>query len=201
MREPEPEPIPVEDAVPREPERRRPFVAWTLAGVNLLLFLLTLALSGGRVLALLEKDNAAIASGEWWRLLTPLLAHADLAHVVANALPLLLIGPLAEARLGSGRFLLVYLVAGVAGSVASFLLTPEPMVGASGAIFGIAGATTTLLLRGRTPADRRTVFVVLLFTGPDLALSFIVPHIDVWAHLGGLAAGAALGLVLRPGPG
>jgi membrane associated rhomboid family serine protease len=141
----------------------------------------------------------AIADGEWWRLFTPMVLHAGGFHILMNSLVLWIYGPHVEAALGTVRFVALYVIAGFIGSVASFTFSSPFIVGvgASGAIFGVAGALLVYLYRRRNLsfvyAEMRNV---MFFVGLNLALGFVIPRIDYWAHIGGLAAGMLLCLGL-----
>ncbi|EFG64961.1 rhomboid family intramembrane serine protease [Streptomyces sp. SPB074] len=138
-----------------------------------------------------------VAEGEWYRLLTATFLHEEVWHIGLNMLSLWMLGGPIEALLGRARFLTLYLLAGVGGSVASFLFA-DPLgasLGASGAIFGLFGATGVLVLRVR--ADFRP-FVALLVI--NLIITFGWSGIAWQAHIGGLVVGTLLaaGLVYAP---
>jgi len=138
--------------------------------------------------------------GEWWRLFTSLFIHFGLVHLVFNMIALILFGPLVERLYGSVNYLLIYLLAGLAGSLASLSWRPEiNSAGASGAIFGLLGALLAAQLRaGDTfPPDivRPMRKTALAFLGLSLCAGFRYKGIDNAAHLGGVAAGFLLGLV------
>jgi membrane associated rhomboid family serine protease len=135
-----------------------------------------------------------LAEGEWWRLLTAAFLHYGPIHLGLNMLALWWIGRPLENYLGPMRYLLIYLVSGLAGSAGALLVTPNGVtVGASGAIFGILGAAIVLERQGTYVlggAALPLLIVNLVFT-----LSFR-GSISVGGHLGGLAAGALSILVL-----
>ena len=127
-----------------------------------------------------------------WRLLTGLLVHAGFWHVGLNMLAVWMIGRSLEPLLGHSRFLALYLISGLGGSVAVALLSfGTPVVGASGAVFGLLGA---LLIIGRHIGANITGIAIIL--GINLVIGFI-PGMGVsWqAHIGGLAVGALIGLI------
>jgi len=159
-----------------------------LIGLNGLLYLLTL-LSGDRLVVDYGMFGAAVAAGEWWRLLTAPFLHAGLWHVGINMLALWILGGLLEPLLGRWRFVSVYLVSALAGAVTSYAFsTPLVIsVGASGAVFGLLGATLAALRR--LNRDVTGVLVLLAING---VLGFVLPNIDWRAHLGGLVAGLLL---------
>jgi rhomboid protease GluP len=146
------------------------------------------------------KINALISQGELWRLVTPLLLHASLLHAGFNLYALYIIGTQAEAFFGRWRFLAVYLVSGMGGILASFLMTAEPSVGASSAIFGLVGALLVFFYRHRRALGefgRRGLVNLLFVAGINLLLG-LSPGIDNWGHVGGLVAGGLLALLLGP---
>lgn len=189
-------------------------IAWlttTLVVLNIAVFLVTLFAGAN----LFKPSGAAYAewgsnfgpyttSGEWWRLLTSMFLHFGIVHLLFNAWALAAIGPLIERLLGSARFALLYLVAGVAASLAS--ISWQPLVnsaGASGAIFGLYGTLLAVLLRGRQFMPGAIIMPMrkftLIFVSYALLLGFFAKGIDNAAHVGGLIAGFMLGLLLaRP---
>ena len=183
---------------------RQPWVTYTLLALTGLVFLLQ-SLSSSLLgtdlpLAWGAKINALISQGEVWRLVTPLLLHASLLHAGFNLYALYVIGPQAEALFGRWRFLAVYLVAGMGGILASFLMTAEASVGASSAIFGLVGALLVFFYRHRHALGefgRRGLMNLLFVAGINLVLG-LSPGIDNWGHLGGLVAGGLLALLLGP---
>jgi rhomboid protease GluP len=137
--------------------------------------------------------------GDWWRLLTSLFVHFGIVHIVLNMLALAVFGPLVERLYGSVTYLLIYLFAGMAGSLASVSWHPGiNSAGASGAIFGILGALLAAPLRaGDTfPIDvaRSIRHWFLVFLCWSLYAGFKYKGIDYAAHLGGLASGFILGV-------
>ncbi|HEX2235033.1 MAG TPA: rhomboid family intramembrane serine protease [Actinomycetota bacterium] len=148
---------------------------------------------------------AAIAAGQWYRLLTPMLLHANILHIGLNMFVLWIYGPYVEQAFGRVRFLAVYVVSGFMGGALSFALGPCRTigVGASGAIFGVVGALLVHLYN-----RRRSSFVagylrdLVGFVVLNLLIGFVLPQIDYLAHLGGLAGGVALGVAYdRAGSG
>ncbi len=125
----------------------------------------------------------AIALGDQWvRLVTAMFLHSGLLHLALNMYALYLLGPPLERALGHGRFLTLYLVAGLGGSVASYTFSPllTISVGASGAIFGLMAAW--IVVHRRLNADATPIIVLL---GINVVLGFLVGGIDWRAHLGG----------------
>jgi membrane associated rhomboid family serine protease len=143
-----------------------------------------------------------IADGEWYRLLTPIFLHAPLGaqlgilHILFNMYILRIYGPQVEEAFGSARFVVLFLVTGFLGSVASYAFGACNTlgVGASGAIFGIVGVLLVLLYNRRTSSFVADYMRSLLFfIGINLVFGFAVAGIDNLAHIGGLVSGVALG--------
>ncbi|MCR4425951.1 MAG: rhomboid family intramembrane serine protease [Firmicutes bacterium] len=182
-------------------QRTAPFTNILLA-INIGVYLL-LELSGGSsnpwvLLRYGAKFAPLIRAGEPWRLLTSMFLHSGLLHLSMNSFSLHNLGNVTERLFGSKRFLLAYLASGLCGSIVSTLLADPRVigVGASGAIFGLAGCLFYFGLRFPRHfaliAGMRFVFIVLL----NLAIGFTSPLIDNYAHLGGLISGFAAAYAL-----
>jgi membrane associated rhomboid family serine protease len=139
----------------------------------------------------------SVASGQWYRLLTSAFLHEGLWHLGGNMLLLFFLGRILEPGIGTPRFVALYVASLLAGSFGALLLSPESLsYGASGAVFGVLGATF-VVARGRgVDALASSVGALILL---NLAFSFGVPGISVGAHLGGLAAGVACALLIVAG--
>ena len=142
-----------------------------------------------------------VQSGEWWRLMTSCFVHIGIIHLAMNMWCLISLGALSERLYGSVRFAVLYILAGLGGSIASCMFHPEIVsAGASGAIFGLAGGTLALsvCLKERLPTDRfkNLIGTMLAFVGYNLFYGLIQPHIDNAAHIGGLVTGFLIGLPL-----
>jgi membrane associated rhomboid family serine protease len=128
---------------------------------------------------------------EPWRLLTALLVHGGFIHLGLNMLALWMVGQQLEPLLGRARFLTLYLVSGLGGSVAMALIDPaQPTIGASGAIFGLFVA---LIVIGRHLGGNIVGALVVLAI--NFAYGFIVPGIAWQAHVGGAVVGALIALI------
>jgi membrane associated rhomboid family serine protease len=144
------------------------------------------------------KDNASIAAGEYWRLLTAAFLHGGILHLLINSWSLWQLGMLLEPVLGRSRFLATYLVSAVTGSLSSWAFNTGLGVGASGAIFGLLGSALYLSWRGKTERIPPTALRSLgLWTVYNLVYGFITPTIDNAAHMGGLAGGVLCAMLLR----
>lgn len=139
--------------------------------------------------------------GEWWRLFTSMFLHGSIWHIAFNMLALWQVGRITERIFGSVRFAGLYILSGLAGSLASVLWNPQVnSVGASGAIFGVIGGLLAFLGRKDTGVPptvvkdlRASLLPFLLFS---LWMGFIYPHTDNAAHIGGLVGGWLAGHLL-----
>ncbi|RIK55871.1 MAG: rhomboid family intramembrane serine protease, partial [Chloroflexi bacterium] len=147
------------------------------------------------------KVNELVAAGEVWRLFTAMFLHIGVIHLLFNLYALNALGPLVEGYFGHIRFLIIYLLGGLFGSLASYAFSPLPSAGASGAIFALAGATTIYFLRYRENFGARGRAILqnmLLVIGVNLIFGLGAGGIDNWGHMGGLVGGAALAYGLLP---
>jgi membrane associated rhomboid family serine protease len=178
---------------------RRPVLTRCLLAALLVVFGLELLWGGGDYLPTLVRMGAntdASLGPEPWRLLASVCLHGGELHFIANAVVLWILGDLLERIVGWARMSILLVVSGLAGSVASALLSDALLsVGASGAIWGVLAAVAVIAWRPRgllPPAIvhrlRRAAGINLVI---NLAASFL-PEVDLWAHLGGGVAGAAL---------
>lgn len=177
-----------------------PFWTYVILAINVLAFLATLVLGESFMLGLGAKVNAAIVDGQFWRLFTSMFLHLGLLHIGFNSYALYIFGPQVERPYGPVRFVLIYILSGLSGSAFSFLFSPNPSVGASGAIFGLIGVVGAYLYRyrDRLAMGRSRLMNLVSVAAYNLLYGFIVPSVDNWGHIGGLVAGLALGWFLAP---
>lgn len=171
---------------------------YVLIGLNVGVYAAT-SLVGGDVIttssAVIDQFgqyNAAVFNGEVWRLLTAMFLHADVVHIFGNMFFLLIFGLRAEELFRTREYVLIYLLSGLAGGLLSLLMGPDMnSVGASGAIFGVFGATVIYIRR----AVGRSMLAALMFA-MFLLLMNVGPNVNVLAHVGGLGAGLLMGYLL-----
>jgi membrane associated rhomboid family serine protease len=177
----------------------QPFVTWAIIGVNVLVYLITVAQGqginspGGKLFNDWLLYGPLVAHGDWWRLITAAFLHANLLHIGLNMLALVWLGAPVERYLGHFQYLGLYLVSGLAGSAGALIATPAGYtVGASGAIFGILGALLIIEYQatGNIAGQAFTLIVI------NLLFSFTVSGISVGGHIGGLIGGIAAALAL-----
>jgi membrane associated rhomboid family serine protease len=170
-----------------------------LLGVNILVYVITAAQGAGLNSpggSLFEKwvlFGPLVAEGEWWRLITSAFLHASILHIAFNMYFLWLVGSAVEQALGRGRFLLVYFVSALAGSAGALVHTPaRPVVGASGALFGILGAALVLERQRNYVLGGSAAALIVI----NLILGFTLSNISIGGHIGGLIGGILCTLVL-----
>ena len=175
----------------------KPVVTYTILALTIVVFglqYLSRTLSANQYdwpYLLGAKVNDLILAGQVWRLITPILLHASILHIGFNMYALFVIGPQLERFYGHKRFLLLYLVTGFTGNVLSFVLSPNPSIGASTAVFGLVAAEAVFIYTNRKLFGERArsmlvnLEVVILV---NLMLG-LQPGIDNWGHLGGLLGG------------
>jgi membrane associated rhomboid family serine protease len=176
-----------------------------LIGLNVLAFLAEIAggsgglsATSGSVVNNFALQGNAVANGEWYRLVSGGFLHAGLGHIAFNMFALYFLGRLLEPGIGTPRFVAIYVASLLAGACGALALTDPAQitVGASGAIFGIFGATFVIAgARGmRGVASQLGVLLVL-----NLAFTLSVPNISVGGHLGGLVGGVICGVIVVAG--
>ncbi len=132
---------------------------------------------------------------EYYRLVTSGFMHAGFFHLFMNMIFIWILGQMLEPRLGSARFLMLYMVSLLCGSMGAMLIEPMvPVVGASGAAFGLLGAALVMHLREGLDLRDSPLMPVLVI---NLVITFVVPGIAIGAHVGGVVGGFIAGWVLE----
>src|ERR1700726_2645656 len=183
-------------------------VTQVILGINVAVFL-GMALSSSTVMDFPVRElvtwganvGALSFSGEWWRLLTSVFVHGGLLHIAFNMWCLWNLGALCESLYGRWTYVAIYLICGVGASLASAAWHPyTPSVGASGAIFGLAGALIAAFKLGEFSVPRSALSGTLRSLGAfvvyNLLFGFAIPGIDNTAHIGGLITGRKLGALI-----
>jgi membrane associated rhomboid family serine protease len=177
---------------------------FVLIALNVAAFLAEIASGGGGVNV--GNSSAAIdfglygpfvAEGEWYRLLTGGFLHASLIHLGFNMFALYFLGRLLEPSIGTPRFLAIYFASLFGGACGALILDPNALtVGASGAIFGIFGATFVIARARGFDSVATSIGVILLL---NLAISLGSSSISLGGHLGGLFAGVVCSFAILAG--
>jgi rhomboid protease GluP len=171
----------------------------TIIAIHLALFLLTVLpfFPNYWFFSTFSGVNLYIMEGEIWRLITPIFLHSGFAHVLFNSFSLVLFGPALEQMLGRGKFLFVYLGAGMIANLATLLLEPLTYihVGSSGAIFGLFGYYISIIIFRKNMLSQQNSQIILTLCGLGLVMTFLQPNINITAHLFGLLGGFLLGAI------
>jgi len=187
---------PTPQSVQLEVKQVKPKVTNTILIFTIAVFALQYiakAIYGGDLLfALGGKINSAITAGQLWRLITPVLLHGSILHIVFNMYALYTIGSSIERFFGHSRYLVLYLVGGFAGNVLSYFFSPNPSLGSSTAVFGLLAAEGVFAYQNRKFFGDRAKTIVIN-TVSVAVVNFIIglsgQGIDNWGHLGGLLGG------------
>jgi membrane associated rhomboid family serine protease len=167
-----------------------PVVTYSLIGFCVLVYIAEL-LTGGTngLLTQLFAYYAPLTATQPWRMVTSIFLHASILHILFNMYSLFIFGPIMERLLGRVRFLVLFFLAGIGGSVAVLLIAPNVVVlGASGAIFGLF--TGFFVIQRRLGGNGNQLLVLIVI---NLVIGFIPGMNIAWqAHIGGLVVGAAV---------
>jgi membrane associated rhomboid family serine protease len=148
-----------------------------------------------------KRSELILQGKELHRLFTPMFLHGSFMHLMLNTFSLQNIGPEVEKLFGGGRFLSAYVAGGVMGNVMSAMNTPNPSLGASGAVFGLMGAYYTFLSRNEQFFGESGQ-LMMGRVGTTLTMNILFglasPNIDNWAHIGGGIGGAIFATTFGP---
>lgn len=183
-------------------------VTQIIFGINAAVFL-GMALAGSTVMEFSPQETIRwganwgplTLSGEWWRLFTCVFVHGGIIHIAFNMWCLWNLGALAESLYGLWTYAAIYLICGVGSSLTSVAWHPSgPSVGASGAIFGLAGALLAAFKLGEFSVPRAALSGTLRSLGAfvfyNLVFGAAMPGIDNAAHIGGLITGLIVGAII-----
>ena len=179
-------------------------VTYTIIILNILVYLIEVIKSRNLIdidiytlIQMGAKVNVLINSGEIYRLLTSAFLHGGIIHIFFNMSALNIIGREVEAVYGSKRYIAIYVISALGGSVVSYLFKPNSIsVGASGAIFGLLGAMLIFGLKERDKIGKQYMKNILETIGLNVIIGITIPNIDNFAHLGGLILGAITSFIL-----
>jgi len=184
--------------------RLAPPLILTLIVANVAVFVWELSagalLSEDAIIAAGALVRAEVLAGDWSRMVSAMFLHGGFDHLIGNIIVLYIVGIACEHAVGPAQTAFIYLAAGLSGSLLSMAMSPGPSVGASGAIFGVAAAVVVVLVRYQDRyhlRDKRISVVLGIWATYQLAIGFMMPFVDNFAHLGGLAGGALATLMVR----
>ncbi|GAC1632317.1 MAG: hypothetical protein NVS4B2_17050 [Chloroflexota bacterium] len=191
---------------------RRPFVTYALIAINVAMYGLVVATGGPNNEVTLQNAGALTYNlalqGQWWRLFTTMFLHGSPEHILFNMVSLFAVGTLAERLYGAWKYLGIYIGAGLIASATSMIWASlhnalgGTAIGASGAIFGVAGALITVRFQSSDVIPRQLLERVTSSMVPMVAISlplsaFLSANVDSSAHVGGLIGGALLSMMVR----
>jgi membrane associated rhomboid family serine protease len=161
--------------------------------ISLIVIFLLQELTGTLLVKSFALFAPLVTSGEWWRLISAGFLHGSIIHLLFSVYILWVIGSQLESIVGNIKFIIIYFVSLLGGSVASYLFSPfgSYSIGASGAIFGLMGAMLVVGRKRNLDISQITTLVAI-----NVVIGFVLSGIDWRAHLGGLAAGAFITWVL-----
>lgn len=180
---------------------KKPIITYGLIVLNVMIYIFMALYDSGNMFYLLVNNFEFIQSGEVYRLFTSMFLHSDIFHLLCNMYALYILGPQVERYYGKTKFLLIYILSGLLGSVFScaFMDSNTISMGASGAIFGLLGsiayftyyyrATLQGLLRGQ-------IIPVIII---NLLMGMMLPGIDIFCHIGGLIGGILISMSIGIG--
>lgn len=177
-----------------------PQLTYALMAINVIAFIALAASGGGldgRSGRIYEEGvlfGPLVADGDWWRIVTAGFLHSGPLHIMFNMYFLYFLGNLMEPSIGKLRFGIIYFVSMLGGSFGALLISPDAAtVGASGAVFGLMGASI-LAMRARGIDPMKSGLGVTLML--NLGITFLIPGISIGGHLGGLFAGGLIGFAM-----
>lgn len=173
-----------------------------LIGIHIFLWLLIfLSLPFGTTLMQhMIGFNFLISEGEYWRLVTPIFVHSGFGHMLFNSFSLVLFGPALESMLGKFKFIVAYLLTGVAANLATFYIEPLEFahVGSSGAIFGLFGIYLYMVLFRKDLINQMNSQLIMTILIIGLVMTFINTNVNIIAHIFGFLAGAIVAPLILP---
>lgn len=193
----------------QEEKIKKSFVTIALVVVNLLVYVVMELIGNTEDTSFMMQAGAVwppyIEKGQYWRLLTATFMHFGFEHILNNMLILACAGPILENALGHLKYVILYLLAGVGGSLLSYLqmvYSGEYAVaaGASGAIFGIIGALLWIVIRHKGRYETLTGKGLLFMIVISLYYGISSGDVDNWGHIGGLVMGFLIGIILYRKP-
>lgn len=180
-------------------KNKKPVITYSLIAINLIIYLLmTFPRLYSTFMYFGANNYVYVQFGGFYRLFTSMFLHANLYHIAFNMYALYIIGPQVEKYFGRLKFILIYLISGILGSLFScvFMESTSLSIGASGAIFGLFGSLAYFTYKYRATLNNFLRSSILPTIFINLILGFLLPNVDVSAHVGGLIGGVLTSLIV-----
>jgi len=178
-------------------KEKKPIVTGILIGINLMFFLLSILPGmGDFIIDRFANYGPYVRAGEYYRLITGAFVHVDLLHIAFNMYSLYIIGSQIESFFGKTKYLIIYFISALTGSLLSIVFSNIPSIGASGAIFGLLGAMLYFGYYYRVYLGNTITRTILPIVVANLMLGFMSKGIDNAAHIGGLVGGILLSMAV-----
>lgn len=181
---------------------KKPVITYALIVLNIMVYLFMVLYDiDGNYFYVLANNYEFVQSGQIYRLITSMFLHSDIIHIACNMYALYILGPIVERYYGKTKFLFIYMLSGILGSVfsAAFMSADTISMGASGAIFGLLGSIAYFTYYYRATLQgllRSQILPVIIL---NLALGFMIPGIDISGHIGGLLGGILISMAIGIG--
>ncbi|MFT5875244.1 MAG: rhomboid protease GluP [Clostridium sp.] len=186
----------------------KPYITIGIIAINVVMYIITAYLSfvyakgsmfssDTNVLILLgAKVNELIAKGQYYRLISCMFLHGGILHLAVNMYSLYVIGPMVEKINGKAKYIAIYFISGICASIFSYIFSPSVSIGASGAIFGLLGATLIYAIKSKGKTGNGFIKNILSVIFINIFIGATLPGIDNFAHLGGLLGGMIISFLV-----
>ena len=168
---------------------KKPIITFVLLGILSIIFIISFIYDANEIIFNFGNQRDLVRYGEYYRLLTCAFIHTEVIHFLANAYALYVVGSLVEGYYGKLKFILIYLVSAITGSLLSMIMSQSFSIGASGAIFGLMGSLLYFGYHYRVYFGNVLISKILPVVIFNLFLGFMMTGIDNFAHIGGLVGG------------
>ena len=168
---------------------KKPIITYTIMGILTIIFLLQFIIDPNALILYLACQKGLVISGGFYRVISCAFLHIDIVHFVCNMYALYMVGKMSESFYGKKKFVIIYIISAIAGSLLEMSMSNDFGLGASGAIFGLLGSLLYFGYHYRVYFGNVLIKQILPVVIINLAIGFMIPGIGVFAHIGGLIAG------------
>lgn len=174
--------------------KKTPYITYILIFINILFYVLSIISNSFYNSMVLNPSK--ILNGEYYRLLSCIFMHGGIIHLLCNMYCLYVIGPQVESFFGKIKYIIIYLLSGIIGSLMSLSITNSISLGASGAIFGLLGSILYFGYHYRVYLSQAIKSQIIPIIVLNLFLGFILNGVDNAAHIGGLIGGVLVSMMV-----